>query len=109
MQRHNPDLQAEQTRATEEKLLSTLEQIEILHEVVKTLNLESRYQKQQLQELEQELIYTNQELCTALQLENINFAQVKALARTILKSNKSTRDSLAELIGAIYSSAVELE
>ncbi|PSB26926.1 hypothetical protein [Chlorogloea sp. CCALA 695] len=110
MQRHEQDLQAaKQATAAEERLLSTLEQIEILHEVIETLNLGLRYKEQQLQELEQELIDTNQELWTTFSLEQISLAQAKALARTIWQTNKSTSDSLAELIGAIYGSAVDLE
>ncbi len=110
MQRNEQDLQAaEQATTTEERLLSALEQMEILHEVIKTLNLGLRYKDQQLQELEQELIDTNQELCTAASLEQITLDRAKALARTIWQTNESTSDSLAELIGAIYGSAVELE
>lgn len=117
MQRHKQEHQAaEQTTATEQKFLAALEQSEIFREEIETLNLELRYLQQQLLEQEQELIATNQELVainqelsTASRLENLSVDEVKALARTILKSNKSTSDSLAELIGAIYGCAVELE
>lgn len=65
MQRHKPEHQAaEQTTVSEEKFLAALEQIEIFREVLESLNLELRYQEQQLLELEQELIDTNQQLCT---------------------------------------------
>lgn len=95
---HEHDLPAkEQATVTKVQLLSALEQIEILYELIDTLKLELRSEQQKLQELERELVCTNQELFTVSSLEQISLARAKALARAIWQTNKSTSDSLAAI------------
>lgn len=85
------------------------EQLEFYREIVESLKLERLNQKQELQELEQELAYTNRNLCDALKLERVCLEEAKALAKTILKSKKSVSKSISELLSAIYHSPVRLE
>lgn len=102
--------------ATDERLLAAQdeinllrEQLEFSRELTESLKLESRYKDRQLQEVEQELKYTNHDLCTALMLEQVCFEEAKELAKTILKSKKPVSQSLAELLSAIYGSTVKIE
>ncbi len=103
--------------STDERLLAAFEEIESLREQVKYLNevIESqnsyqRYQDQELQKLEQELKVTNDDLCNALSVERLvppTLEEALKLASTILRSEKSTSEFLAELLTAIYNSTVE--
>lgn len=107
---------AKQATTDDERLLVAENQIELLceqiefwRELVESLNLELHEKEQQLQAIEQELNYTNKELCSALMLERVNLAEAKKLSKTILKNNKSASKSLADLLSAIYGSQVQPE
>lgn len=102
MPRHEQERQEAQTERLRE-------QVEFQGELVESLKLKLRYQEQELQEAEQELVYTNRDLCNALILEGVCLETAKELAKTILKSKKSVSESLAELLTAIYGSSVRSE
>ena len=101
----------EQSASIDERLLAAFEEIESLREQVKYLNevIESqnsyqRYQDQELQKLEQELKVTNDDLCNALSVECLlppTLEEALKLAATILRSEKSTSEFLAELLTTI--------
>lgn len=107
----------EQSGSTDERLLaafeeieSLLEQVKYLNEVIESQNSYQRYQDQELQKLEQELKVTNDDLCNALTVEHLvpqTLEEALKLASTILRSEKSTSEFLAELLTAIYNSTVE--
>ncbi len=107
MPKNQQNRQEVETTASEQIALLH-EQLEFCHELVKSLNLELDYQQQKQQELEQELVHTNSELCEALMLEQVCLEEAKAIAETILKSKKSVSESLSELLSAIYGSPVKL-
>jgi hypothetical protein len=95
------------------KILEKEDEILILREQLETLKQEllcecelTNFYRQQLKDTEDELRSTNQELCNALMLDTVSLNSAKALAKTILKSEKSASESLAELLSAIYGSQV---
>ncbi len=51
--------------------------------------------------------YKQEELRTALSRERLTLEQAKELAKTILASEKPPRESLAQLLSAIYGETVE--
>ncbi|WP_206756644.1 hypothetical protein [Aerosakkonema funiforme] len=75
--------------------------IEILRQQIEMLNQELRGKELQLQELEQELSFTNEQLC-AYSSQQLTFKEAKELAKYLLASQKSSSESLAELLSAIY-------
>ncbi|MDM9380941.1 hypothetical protein QUB80_09515 [Chlorogloeopsis sp. ULAP01] len=66
-----------------------------------------QYKQLELQEIEQELSYVNKELCAALTSEWLTLDEAKELAKKILISKKTVRESVAELLSAIYNLTVE--
>lgn len=107
MPKHQQNRQEAKTTAS--KQIEILrEQLEFCQELVESLNLELVCHQQEQQELEQELVHTNSELCEALMSERICLEEAKAIAETIVKSKKSVSESLSELLSAIYGSPVEL-
>lgn len=83
--------------------------IEILQEQIKTLKQELQYKCQLVEEYDQELRYThsemsvlNSELQKLANLEKLNFEQAKFFAQSILNSDKSSNQSLAQLLSGIY-------
>lgn len=115
MQKHNQQRQEAEITATDELLAAQYEiellreQVEFSREQIETLNSQLGYTQQQIQDLEQELRYTNQELCNALRSQKLEHSEAKQLAQKIFKSNKSTSQSLAELLTAIYGYPTKLE
>ena len=86
-----------------EKIEELEEKVEFLLELIEGYKLELCYKNYELEEIKQELSYTNQELCAALNPKlTINEAMV--LAKKLLASDKPTEDVLVELLTAIYSS-----
>lgn len=83
--------------------------IEILQEQLESLNQLLLYKELEIQEMEQELLSTNQELCSALSLECLTLEEAKELAKKILASQKPTGECLAELLSAIYGSSVKAD
>ena len=112
MQKHQQERQiAEQTTATDSRVLDTQDEIKLLRDKVESLNLELRYNEQQLQEVEQELKHTNYELCQlscALAAQRLTLDEAKEIAKNILANGKPSRESLADLLSAIYLSTVKL-
>lgn len=79
------------------------EKVEFLLELIESYKLELCYKNYDLEEIKQELSYTNKELCAALNSKlTINEAMV--LAKKLLASDKPTEHVLVELLTAIYSS-----
>ncbi len=100
------------------KLLSESEdEVEILREQVESQKQQLRYAlqlteeyRQELELTEHELMLVQRELCTLLMSSvKLELDEAKELAKTILKSNKSTSESLAELLSVIYGSQVKPE
>ena len=86
-----------------EKMQELEEKVEFLLELIESYKLEMCYKQYELQEIKQELSYTNQELCAALNPKlTINEAMV--LAKKLLASDKPTEHVLVELLTAIYRS-----
>ena len=83
--------------------------IDILQAEIDSLNLELDYKKHELKELDQELRFTNQELCAAINLKQLNLDEAIKIARNLLIARKPTKDFVAELLSAIYSSSVTKE
>lgn len=81
----------------------------ILLEQLKSLNLENQYKDYQLKLTENELEYTNQELCDALSLQKIEFAQAKEMARLLLESDNYTTETLVVLLNNIYGDLLKPE
>ncbi|MBF2006944.1 MAG: hypothetical protein IGS49_16100 [Chlorogloeopsis fritschii C42_A2020_084] len=81
--------------------------LELLWEQVETLKQELYYKELDLQEIEQELNYINQELCAALTSEWPPLDEAKQLFKNILVSKKPISESLAELLSLIYNSTVQ--
>jgi chromosome segregation ATPase len=80
-----------------------------LREQVETLKQELQYERQLVKEYHQELLCTNSEMSilnselqNVRRLESLKVDEAKRLAQNILSSQKSTRESLAELLSAIY-------
>ena len=106
--------QAEKIATTDERLLAaqdelelSREQIEFWRELVDSLNLELRDKEQRIQQVEQELMYTNQELCNAFMLQKLEPDEAIEFAQKILQNQKSVSESLAELLTAIYNRAIK--
>ncbi|MFQ4143280.1 hypothetical protein [Chlorogloeopsis sp. ULAP02] len=66
-----------------------------------------QYKQLELQDIEQELSYVNKELCAALTSDWLTLDEAKELAKKILVSKKTVRESVAELLSAIYNLTVE--
>lgn len=97
-----------------EEVLNIPEEVEFLFEQVKSQKLYLQYLEQQLQQIQEELTYTNQEmeymnseLSSIFSSLPMTLDQAKESAKTILASQKPTRESLAQLLSAIYGSVVE--
>lgn len=64
--------------------------------------------RQELQDIESDLRRKEKELSTALlNLQMLELDRAKELAKSIVKSNKSVSESLAQLLSGIYNSTVE--
>lgn len=108
MQRPGQEHQlAELLTSTDTENSQLQEEVEFLHEQVESLQVELRHTQQQLQETDQELRYVNHELHTALKAGQPTYEQAKQLAKITLESQKSTRESLAELLSTLYNSTIE--
>lgn len=121
----------QQAPCTDEKLLAAFEeinflreQVEFLRELVESQNLLLQEKENQLQEVEEELKATNEDLLIAFwqdascpkrgnlhleYLEHVTVFEVKELAKTILASETSASESVAELLTLIYRQKIKLE
>jgi septal ring factor EnvC (AmiA/AmiB activator) len=95
-------------------VLDFREEVEFMSEQIQSQKLYLKYLEQQLQQLQEELSDTNQEmeyinseLCSIFSSLPMTLDQAKESAKTILASQKPTRESLAQLLSAIYGSIVE--
>jgi fumarate hydratase class II len=86
-----------------EKMQELQEKVEFLLELIESYKLELCYKNYELEEIKQELSYTNQELCAALN-PKLTINEAMELAKKLLASNKPTEDVLVELLTAIYRS-----
>ncbi len=86
-----------------DKIEELEETVEFLLEKIEGWKLEIRNKNYELQEIKQELSYSNQELCTALNLKQLTINEAIELAKKLLASDKPTEDVLLELLLAIYS------
>ncbi|MBD2773463.1 hypothetical protein [Iningainema tapete] len=87
-----------------DKILELEEKVEFLLEQIESLKQYLCHKNYELQQIEQELGYTNKELRDALNAKLLNINEAMELAKNLLASNKPTKDILAELLIAIYSS-----
>jgi septal ring factor EnvC (AmiA/AmiB activator) len=85
------------------------EEIGVLREQVESQHQDLVYRNQQVQAIEEELKATNQELYAincelnaALLSECMTLSKAKKLAKTLVASERPIRESLAELLSAIY-------
>ncbi|KAB8334942.1 hypothetical protein SD80_000735 [Scytonema tolypothrichoides VB-61278] len=70
MQKKRQQRQVEkQTGCSDEKLFAAFEEINFLHKQVETQNLHLQHKQQQIEEVEQELEMTNQDVCITLMPE----------------------------------------
>lgn len=83
--------------------------VELLREQVETLKQELQYEREIVKEYHQELLCTNLEMSTInrelqelRRLERLKLDEAKRLAQNILANHKSTSESLAELLSAIF-------
>ncbi|WP_013325363.1 hypothetical protein [Gloeothece verrucosa] len=97
------------TIISDESLLATFDEIELLREQIQSWHSLAKLQNSRLEVLEQELYYTNQELCNAFMFQKKSFTEVIQLAKAILASGKSASECLAELIVSVYGFPVKLE
>ena len=84
------------------------ETIEILEAQVESLATELCYRNHQLEQMQQELRYTNQELCTVINSDLLAFEKAEELAREFLANEKPLKDALVELLTTIYNVPVNL-
>lgn len=63
--------------------------------------------RQEMQDTESEARRVEKELNTILELQILGLDWAKELAKSIVKSNKSVTESLAQLLGGIYNSTVQ--
>ncbi|MEI2579406.1 hypothetical protein [Scytonema sp. PRP1] len=88
-----------------QKIQELEEKVEFLLEQIESYKLELCYKNYELQEIKQELSYTNQELCAAvISTKQLTINEAMELAKKLLASDKPTEDVLVELLTAIYSS-----
>ncbi|WP_414585686.1 hypothetical protein [Scytonema sp. PCC 10023] len=88
-----------------EKIEELEEKVEFLLELIESYKLALCYKNDELQEIKQELSYTNQELCAALISTNqLTINEAMELGKKLLAREKPTEDVLLELLLAIYSS-----
>jgi chromosome segregation ATPase len=83
--------------------------VELLQEQVESLKQELHYKELELQQIQQELIFTNQELCAVLTVKQLTLNEAKELAKNILASQNITSESLCELLSAIYGTPVKAD
>ena len=83
--------------------------VELLQEQVESLKQELHYKELELQQIQQELIFTNQELCAVLTVKQLTLNEAKELAKNILASQNITGESLCELLSAIYGTPVKAD
>ncbi|MBD1905816.1 hypothetical protein NDI37_09320 [Funiculus sociatus GB2-A5] len=83
--------------------------VELLQEQVESLKQELHYKELELQQIQQELIFTNQELCAVLTVKQLTLDEAKELAKNILASQNITGESLCELLSAIYGTPVKAD
>ncbi|GAB1542836.1 hypothetical protein NUACC21_55100 [Scytonema sp. NUACC21] len=83
------------------------ETVELLCEQVETLKLLLYYKELELQEIEQELRDTNENLCAALNSPWLPLDEAKELVKAILSTKKPLGETLATLLSNIYNSTVK--
>ncbi|GAB1542839.1 hypothetical protein NUACC21_55130 [Scytonema sp. NUACC21] len=81
--------------------------VELLYEQIETLKQLLYYKELELQEIEQELRDTNENLCAALNSPRLPLDEAKELVKTILPTKKPIREILATLLSGIYNSTVK--
>lgn len=81
--------------------------VELLCEQVETLKQLLEYKQLELQEIQRELRYTNEELCAALNSEWLTLDEAKEVVKKIFVSKKPVSQTLARLLSAIYNSTVK--
>ncbi len=81
--------------------------VKLLCEQIETLKQLLQLQQLELYQIQQELNYTNKELCAALNAEWLTLEEAKELVKKILVSKKPYSQSLAKLLSAIYNSTVK--
>ncbi|KAB8319992.1 hypothetical protein SD81_009455 [Tolypothrix campylonemoides VB511288] len=81
--------------------------VELLCEQIETLKQLLLYKQLELEEIKQELRYTNEDLCAAVNCEWLTFDEAKQLVKQILVSKKPIGENLAKLLTAIYNSRVK--
>lgn len=108
-QRQQERPESEQATAIDERLSVALEENQLLREQVESWRKLTQSLELELQETQQELEFTNQDLRNALKSNQLEFEQAIELAQTILKRKKSAGESLAQLLTAIYGRAIKQE
>lgn len=87
-----------------DKIQELEETVEFLQEQIESLKQYLYHKNYELQQIEQELDYTNKELCTALNLNPLTIDEAMELTKNLLASYKPTEDVLVELLISIYGS-----
>jgi septal ring factor EnvC (AmiA/AmiB activator) len=83
------------------------DRVELLCEQIETLKQLLQYKELELQQIKQELRYTNEDLCAALNSPWVTLDEAKQLVKQILVSKKPVGETLAKLLRAIYNSSVK--
>lgn len=106
----------EQKGFNADEILKIEQEAEILREQVETLKQELQYECQLGEQYQQEIVCTNlemsiinRELQEVHRLEKLKLDEAKRLAQNLLFNHKSTSESLAELLSAIYDVSVTAE
>ncbi|BAY44867.1 hypothetical protein SAMD00079811_24690 [Scytonema sp. HK-05] len=81
--------------------------VELLCEQIETLKQLLQYKQLEIEEIKQELRYTNEDLCAALNSPWLTLDQAKQLVKQILVSKKPVGETLAKLLSAIYNLPVK--
>ncbi len=91
-----------------EELLAAREEIEFLHELVETQDLHIHHLENELLEVNQELEVINDELAKTLML-GVSFDEAKAIAKTMLNSEKGSSELVEKLLNILYGLSVKPE
>ena len=81
--------------------------VELLYEQIETFKQLLEYKQLELEEIKQQLRYTNEDLCAALNSPWVTLDEAKQLVKQILVSKKPVNETLAKLLSAIYNSPVK--
>ena len=103
----------QEERFNTDEILELAQTVELLYEQIETLEQELQHKDKVVEQYQQELMCTisemsivNNELQHILSLKKLEVDEAIRVTQNILTSNKSTSESLAELVSTIYGISV---